>query len=145
MKAQALRSRPSWRMSESRPVRPELWLLAAVAIGMLLIEVWQSSRVAELSLHLDRTRSALAETRTHVDYLRAEGERRITRAELAPLAHQMGLAPAQVQQVVALPAAYLAEARTAERRTATPTLWTWAERASRALVPEATARGRIGD
>jgi hypothetical protein len=145
MKAGILRSRPFWQTSESRPVRPELWLLAVSVIGILLIEVWQSSRVAELSLGLDRTRSALTETRAHVDYMRAEGERRITRAELAPVARQLGLAPAQVHQVVALPSAYLAEARPAERRTRTPSLWTWAERASRALVPEATARGRTGD
>jgi hypothetical protein len=122
-----------------------LWLLAVVVTGILLVEVWQSSRVAELSLGLDRTRSALTETRAHVDYLRAEGDRRITRAELAPVARQLGLAPAQVHQVVALPSEYLTEARPAERRIKTSTVWTWAERASRALVPEATARGRIGD
>jgi hypothetical protein len=145
MKAAILRSRPFWKSSESHPARPELWLLAMAVTGILLVEVWQSSRVAELSLHLDRTRSALVETRAHVDYLRAEDERRITRAELAPVARKLGLAPAQVHQVVALPAAYLAEARPVEDRNATPSLWTWAERASRALVPEATARVRNGD
>jgi hypothetical protein len=80
-----------------------------------------------------------------VDYLRAEGERRITRAELAPVARQLGLAPAQAHQVVALPSAYLAEAQPAEGRSGTPSLWTWAERAARALVPDATARTRIGN
>jgi len=145
MKAGIRRSRPFWQMHESRPVRPELWLIAVVVIGILLVEVWQSSRVAELSLDLDRSRSALAETRAHVDYMRAEGERRITRAELAPVARQMRLAPAQAHQVVALPSAYLAEARPARSRTATPSLWTWAEGVSRALVPDATARGRFGD
>jgi hypothetical protein len=145
MKAGIHRSRPFWQTSESRPVRPELWLLAVVVTGILLVEVWQSSRVAELSLDLDRSRSALAETRAHVDYLRAEGERRITRAELAPVARQLGLAPAQVHQVVALPSAYLAEASPADGRARTPSLWTWAERASRALVPDAMARVRTGD
>jgi hypothetical protein len=145
MKAQSLRSRPSWRTSESRPVRPEVWLVAVVAIGMLLIEVWQSSRVAELSLHLDQVRSALADTRVHVDYLRADGERLFTRAELGPAARRLGLAPARPQQMVAIPAAYVAETGTAERRFRPPSLWTMAERASRVLVPEATARDRIGD
>ncbi len=144
MKGRNLRSRPFWQSVESRPVRPELWLVAVVVVGILLVEVWQSSRVAELSMALDRTRLALNETRVHVDYLRADNERRITRAELAPVARQLHLAPAQVHQVVALPSAYLAEGRPAERRTA-PSLWTWAERASRALVPEATARGRSAD
>ena len=72
-------------------------------------------------------------------------ERRITRAELAPVARQLGLAPAQVHQVVALPSAYLAEAAPADGRTGTPSLWTWAEGIGRALVPEATARGRFGN
>lgn len=145
MKAGIRRSRPFWQMHESRPVRPELWLIAVVVIGILLAEVWQSSRVAELSLALDRSRSALAETRAHVDYLRAEGERRITRAELAPMARQLRLVPAQAHQVVALPSAYLAEAAPASGRNRTPSLWTWAEGISHVLVPDATARARYGN
>lgn len=145
MKAGIRRTRPFWKSGELRPVRPEPWLLAVVVTGILLVEVWQSSRVAELSLALDRSRSALVDTRAHVDYLRARGERRITRAELAPVARQLGLAPAQVHQVVALPSAYLAEAAPADGRAGTPSLWTWAEGIGRALVPDATARGRFGD
>lgn len=145
MKAGFRRNRPFWKSGESRPVRPEPLLLAVVVTGILLVEVWQSSRVAELSLALDRSRSSLVETRAHVDYLRARDERRITRAELAPVARQLGLAPAQVHQVVALPSAYLAEAAPAEDRIGTPSLWTWAEGMQRALVPDATARGRFGD
>jgi hypothetical protein len=140
---QARRTRPSWRSIDSQPIRPELWLVAAVAIGMLLVEVWQSSKVAELSLAIDQTRSSLIETQTHVEHLRVEKERRITRAELAPTARRLGLEPAHVEQVVALPVAYLADGRSTYGATRQPFFVTWAERASRFLVPDATARGHI--
>lgn len=143
MRSRSRHPRPSWRSIDSRPVRPELWLVAVVATGMLLVEVWQSSRVAELSLSIDHTRSALVDTQTHVEHLRVEKERRITRAELAPAARKLGLEPARVEQVVALPPAYLADGRSTDGPSGQSILLTWAERASRLIVPDATARGRI--
>ena len=77
MKVGIRRSRPFWQMHESRPVRPEPWLIAAAVTGILLVEVWQSSRVAELSLALDRSRSALAETRASVTPEMEEEYRRL--------------------------------------------------------------------
>lgn len=143
MKAAPLRSRPSWRASE-RAFRPELWLVAAVAVGMLLVEVWQSSRMAELCLRLDLTRSTLVQARARQEFAHARLERRTTRAELAPVAEQLGLVPADAQQVVNLPAEYLAVGGT--RGSSEPSaVLALAERASRALVPEATARGRAGN
>ena len=136
------RSVPSWRAQERRVTRPELWLLSALVVGMLLVEVWQSTRMAELSLRLDRSRTALQQANARLEFVRAELERRSTRAELAPLAFQLGLAPPEARQVVVLPAEYLAEAP--GRKGDRPRI-TWAERLSRALVPEATARGRSGD
>jgi hypothetical protein len=117
-------------------------MVAVVAIAMLLVEVWQSSRVAELSLNVDQTRAALDETQAYVEHLRVDGERRLTRAELDPIAGRLGLAPARPDQVVALPLAYLAEAPSNDG-TATAT-WdrAWPEGIMRALVPEATARSR---
>ena len=138
------RSRPSWRV-ETRAFRPELWAFALGLVGMLLVEVWQNARVAELSLRLDQTRTALDQTRARMEFVRADLERRTTRAELAPLASRMGLAPADAQQVVVLPSAYLA-AETEPVSDNTPvSLLAMAERVSRTLVPEATARGRNGN
>lgn len=137
------RSRPSWRASEARAVRPELWLLAIGLVGMLLVEVWQSSRMAELLMAYDQNRTALSDAQARVDYVRAEAERRTTRAELTPLADELGLAPADAQHVVVLPAAYLAaETGRRDRDDTSVSMLAWAERASRALVPEATARDR---
>jgi hypothetical protein len=119
-----------------------LWLIAAAVVGMLLVEVWEGSRVAQLSLALGQNQTALEEAQARLAFVRADLERRTTRAETAPLAARLGLAPADAQQVVALPSAYLAVGATATRDGEPASVLAWAERASRALVPEATARVR---
>ena len=139
---QPRRSRPSWRASEMRVARPGLWLTAAVVVGMLLVEVWAGSRVAQLSLALGHNRTALEKAQTRLAFIRADLERRTTRAEATPLASRLGLAPADARQVVALPSAYLAAGTTPDRDRGTVSMLAWAERASRAIVPEATARVR---
>lgn len=138
------RTRPSWRV-EARVVRPELWLAAAVLVGVLLAEVWQSSHVAQLSLELGQKRAALESARARLLYVRADLERRTTRAETAPLAARLGLAPADAQQVVALPSRYLTADATPSRAGSPVSVLALAERASRALVPEATAKSRAGN
>jgi hypothetical protein len=112
---------------------------------MLLVEVWQGSRVAQLSLTLAQHRTALEEAQARIAFVRADLDRRATRAEATPLASRLGLAPADAQQVVALPSEYLAasEARTGDGTPAS--VLALAERASRALVPEATAKSRADD
>ena len=136
------RSSPSWRAPEMRVARPGLWLFAAAVIGMSLVEVWEGSRMAQLSFALDHDGKAPKEAQARLAFVRADLERRTTRAETAPLAARLGLAPADAQQVVALPSAYLAAAATPGRDGASVSVLAWAERASRALVPEATARVR---
>ncbi len=139
---QQRRTRPSWRTSEMRFARPGLWLIAAAVVGMLLVEVWESSRVAQLSLVLGQNRTALEKAQARLAFVRADLERRTTRAETAPLASRLGLAPADAQQVVALPSAYLTSGTTPPRDARPAPVLALAERASRALVPEATARVR---
>lgn len=136
------RNRPSWRASEGRALRPEVWLMAALAVAMLLVEVWQSSRVAELGLSLDQNRAALVQAQARLEFTRARLERRTTRAELTPMAGVLGLAPADERQVVNLPAEYLADGGAERPSGESASLLTLAERASRALVPDATARDR---
>jgi len=98
--------------------------------------------VAQLSLALGQNRTALEEAQARLAFGRADLERRATRAETAPFATRLGLAPADAQQVVALPSAYLAAAAAPTRDGKPASVLAWAERASRALVPEATARVR---
>ncbi len=139
---QMRRTAPSWRASEMRVARPGLWLVAAVVVGMLLVEVWAGSRVAQLSLTLGQNRTALEKAEARLAFVRADLERRTTRAEAAPLASRLGLAPADARQVVALPASYLAADRGPERGADRGPVLALAERASRAIVPDATARMR---
>jgi len=143
MKSKSGRPLPTWRAQERRAARPELWLLAALVVGMLLVEVWQSTRMAELSLTLDQSRSALQQAHVRLEFVRAELERRSTRAELAPLAKQLGLAPPDLGQVALLPAEYLAPSE-ATVRSHPNLLASLAERASRVFVSEARARSRSG-
>lgn len=137
------RSAPSWR-AEARIIRPDLWLLAMAVVGVLLIEVRQSSRMAELSLQLDRSHASLEQAQARLDFVRAEIERRTTRAELVPVAERLGLAPLDAAKVVALPSGYLVSDESTEPARPT-TVLAWAERAARSLVPEAMARTRTGD
>jgi hypothetical protein len=145
MRSSFRRNRPRWRASETRVVRPGLWLLASALVVMLLVEVGQSSRMAELALQLDQNRAALVQAQARLEFVQAQLERRTTRAELAPQADKLGLQPADPKQVVALPAEYLAAETTADGITDNASLLGLAERASRALVPEATAKPRAGN
>jgi hypothetical protein len=138
------RPRPSWRAPEGRAAHPGLWLTAAVLASLLVVEVWQSSHSTELCLDLQQTRTAFVQASARLDYVRAELERRTTRAELTPLADQLGLVPADARQMVALPSEYLADGERGPGSAPAPVL-AWAERASRVLVPEATARSRASD
>ena len=145
MSATPRRSRPSWRTPDGRALHPEWWLLAAMLVGIPLVEVWQSAHMAQLCFDLDRTRAASDQVRARLEFQRADLERRTTRAHLAPVALELGLAPADARQVVVLPSEYLADARTPTGGGSPASLLAWAEGAARALVPEATARGRAND
>lgn len=141
MSAALRRSRPFWHASDARVLRPELWLVAAVAVAMMLVEVWQSSMVADLCLRLDRTRSTLQQTEARLQYLNAGLEQRTTRSELAATAAAMGLVPADDSHVVNLPSEYLASNQEggtggASKRESI------AERIARVVVPDARARDR---
>ena len=130
----------SWHAPDRCALRPELWVVAMIAVGMLLVEVWQSSRMAELCLALDHNRAAVQQAQARLEYQHAQLDRRTTRAELAPQASRLGLVPVDASQLVQLPPEYLA----ADQRTgqgSRPVL-AWAEGVSRVLVPEARARDR---
>jgi len=130
----------SWRAPDRRALRPELWGIALVAVGMLLVEVWQSSRMAELCLALDHNRAAVQQRRLGSSTCTPSSIAALP-AELAPQASLLGLVPVDARQVVQLPPEYLAAADIRTGQDARPAL-AWAERVSRVLVPEATARGR---
>ena len=137
--------RPSWRAPEAGAARPAFWFLALGLVGMLLAEVWESSHKAELCLALEQTRAAGVRSRARLDFVRADLERRTTRAELVPWATPLGLAPAEARQVVTLPSEYLADGGSAPGDGGPASVLAWAERASRTIGPDATARDRAGN
>lgn len=136
----AHRPRVVWNTGDARPSRLGVWVVAFALLGLLLAEVWQNARVTQLCLQLERTHHALSAAQARMAYERAQLERRATRASLSPMAGSLGLAPADAQQVVMLPAEYLAREESNSR-----TELALAERFSQALVPEATARERSGN
>jgi len=142
MTAGLRRSRPFWHATEARVRRPELWLVAAVAVAMMLVEVWQSSKVADLCLKLDQTRSRLQQSEALREYLQAGLEHRTTRSGLAPTAAAMGLVPADNSQVVNLPSDYLADSQELGSSGDAGQRGSFAERMARVIVPDARARSR---
>ncbi len=141
MKSLARAYRPAPRPPEGRR-RVLMPLLAAGAVvAVLLGEVWQSSKLAELSLARDRLSSEIEGARARLEFRRAELERLTTRSGMAPIARQIGLRPADMNQVVLLPATYL-ERDEEREQTASLSLQTLPGRVARVLVPEARARGR---
>ena len=140
MTAGLRRSRP-WNASDALVLRPELWLVALLAVTLMLVEVWQSSKVADLCLKLDQTRSRLQQSEARRGYLQAGLEHRTTRSGLAATAAAMGLVPADNSQVVNLPSDYLADGQESGsgeggRR------GSFVERMERVIVPDARARAR---
>ena len=110
MNTEVRRSAARWRVPERRALRPVWWGIALAVVGMLLVEVWQSSRMAELCLDLARNRAEVQQAQARLEYLQAELDRRTTLANLAPQAGLLGLGPADDKQVVQLPPEYLAAA-----------------------------------
>jgi len=133
---------PAWRMPEVRALRPG-WILGAVLLlAVLLLEVWQQSAVASLSLRVGQATEQLKRASNERDWLRAQLERNTTRAEVGSLAVSAGVRPADAAQVVWLPSDYLEEDGAPANPQGSPALLAAAGRALQSLVPEAKARSR---
>jgi hypothetical protein len=132
---------PLWRAAEGRALRPEVWMVAIAVVAMLLVEVWQSARMAEVAMTLDQSRKQLVQERSRLEFDRAEVERGLTRAELVPVADRLGLSPVEGSRQIELPVAYLARDSEASEAAAA-TRVAWMQRAWRAVVPDAFARSR---
>ena len=133
---------PSWRVSTGRAIQPG-WVLGAILLlAMLLLEVWQQSAVASLSLRAGQANELLKRAGNELEWTRAQLDRSATRAEVGTLAFSAGVRPGDAAQVVWLPADYLEEDGAMAKLEASPVLLAAAGRALQSLVPEAMARGR---
>ena len=135
-------SAPSWRRSDARGLPPGWILAGALLLAMLLLEVWQQSAVASLSVSAGRATDALKRANNELEWTRAQIDRGATRAEVGSLASSAGVRPGDAAQVVWLPEDYLEEDGVAADRNGSPALLASAGRALQSLVPEAKARGR---
>ena len=133
---------PAWRVPDARALRPG-WILAAVLLlAVLLLEVWQQSAVASLSLRVGQSTEQLKRASNERDWMRAQLERNTTRAEVGSLAVSAGVRPADAAQVVWLPSDYLEEDGVVASQDGSPALLAAAGHALQSLVPEAKARSR---
>jgi hypothetical protein len=133
---------PSWRVTDARALRPG-WIVAALLLlSMLLLEVWQQSAVASLSVRASRADDMLKRASNELEWTRAQRDREATREAVGTLAFSAGVRPGDAAQVVWLPSDYLEEDGAATNPDGSPALLAAASRALQSLVPEATARGR---
>ena len=133
---------PSWRVSSARRIQPGWVLGAFLLLAMLLLEVWQQSAVASLSLRAGTANDQLKRASNELEWTRAQLDRNATRAEVGSLAFSAGVRPGDAAQVVWLPSDYLEEDGVVANRDDSPMLLAAASRTLQSLVPEAMARGR---
>lgn len=130
------------RLPEAPAFRPRLALLAAGLLSVLLLEVWQTSTVASLSVKVGRSEAALQQASAEKAWAVSRLERGNTRTELGPVASALGLQPVDPRQIVTLPEEYLEPSPARPASTPSTPLLAFAGRALEALVPDAAARGR---
>jgi hypothetical protein len=132
---------PIGKSGSRRPLPPRWIAGALLVLAALLLEVWQQSAVASLSLRVGRAADQLKRASNELEWTRAELDRSATRAEVGTLAFSAGVRPGDQAQIVWLPADYL-EDDGAGTAAPPPTLLAAAGRTLGALVPDAMARGR---
>lgn len=130
------------RVANVPAFRPRLALFAVGVLAILLLEVWQTSTVASLSVRVGRSEEALQQANAEQAWAVTRLERSSSRAQLGPVAGALGLQPVDPRQIVTLPEEYLEPAPSRAPSTPSTPLLAFAGRALEALVPDAAARGR---
>ena len=124
---------------EGRRVPLAAWILGLVLVAAF-VEVWQVTRVSELTLQIDRASLELAKAEARRDDLEARLAATRTRPALAAHAKALGMKPAEPRQIVVVPAAYLAGGESGEE--GGRALVALGRRVAETLVPSARARTR---
>ena len=136
------RSVPSWRVHESRSLRYDWVLGALLVVAVLLMEVWQSSTVASLSLEISRATRTRNLANAALGWSHAALDRSTSRSQLGPMAMELGLKPGDPGRIVSLPEAYLEPADSRLEADGAGGMLAFAGKALQSLVPDAQARGR---
>ena len=115
------------------------WIVGLVLVASF-VEVWQATRVSELTLSIDRTSAQLSQVQSRLSDLESRLAARRTRPALAGIASRLGMKPAEPIQTVLIPAAYLAGTDLPE--SAGSQLASLGRRVAEVVVPSARARSR---
>ena len=122
---------------EKKGVPLVAWVVSLAMIATFT-EVWQATRVSELTLRIDRAEKSLAQASSQQSDLDSRLAATRTRPALASAAHQLGMVPAEPSQIIVVPAAYLAGGDVAEGGGRSLALL--GRRVADFLVPSARAR-----
>lgn len=114
------------------------WILGLVLVAAF-VEVWQVTRVSQLTLATDAAALELGKAEARRDDLSARLASTRTRPALEARARQLGMKPAEPNQIVFVPAGYLADGASGEGGQA---LVAFGRRVAESLVPSARARTR---
>ncbi len=116
-----------------------VWILALV-LTAAFAEVWQVTRVSEITFEIDGTEKELGKAEARRDALEAELAGHRTRTALEAQAKRLGMKPAEPQQIVVVPAAWLAGGGNAAEGGGV--LVALGRRVAETIVPSARARTR---
>jgi len=129
------------RFDFDRPRVPlAAWILGLVLVAAF-VEVWQVTRVSELTFGTDRAAKSLAEAEARHDYLEGRLALTRTRPALEARARALGMKPAEPSQIVVVPTRFLAGGDEAEEGGGR--LVALGRRVAESLVPSARAKGRM--
>jgi hypothetical protein len=117
---------------------PHWILFAALLLAAAFIEVWETTTASELSLQIEELQSKLRDGESHLALLQSQTSQAAIRQELDATAEKLGLRPADPDQIVVIPASYVAAGRVSELPE--DGLAAVQDRVANLLVPEARAR-----
>ena len=117
---------------------PHWILFAALLLAAAFIEVWETTTASELSLQIEALQSKLRDGESHLALLQSQTSQVAIRQELDGTAEELGLRPADPDQIVVIPTRYIAVGSASEMPE--DGLAAMQERVADLLVPEARAR-----
>ena len=115
------------------------WILLLI-LGASFVEVWQATRASQLTISTDATSRKLQDAVALRDDLDAKLAATRTRTALESRARDLDMRPAEPNQIVIVPAAFLAGG--SEQEEGGRALVAFGRRIAETLVPSARARSR---
>ena len=117
------------------------WLLLfALLLSAAFIEVWESTTASQLSIEIDRLQEEVQTQEARLAHMQTRTAEVTSRVALDRIAKDLGLRPADPEQIVMIPTEYLEFA--SEKRLPGDGVVAVGQRLSDVFVPSARARDR---